>query len=146
MQLLPIYGIGEISPGTDLASVITNALVENQQVLKQGDVICLAQKIVSKAEGRYAILDQVSPSDHAVELASQCEKDPRLVELILSESDEVLRVRPGVIIVQHKLGYVHANAGIDRSNPASLHSHEFWTRLSCKIRSVVSSFLVARRR
>lgn len=118
MQLFPVPGIGEVLPGSDLNQVIIDALDGANIALEEGDIVCLAQKIVSKAEGRYAVLADVTPSAKAQELAIQCDKDPRLVELILSESDEVLRIRPGVIIVQHRLGYVHANAGIDRSNLA----------------------------
>lgn len=76
----------------------------------------LAQKIVSKAEGRLVHLTQVNPTSQALELAALSEKDPRLVELVLRESREVLRVRPGTIIVEHRLGFVCANAGIDHSN------------------------------
>ena len=81
-----------------------------------GDVLVIAQKIVSKAEDRYVRLADVEPSEAARELAERCDKDPRQAELILQESREVLRTRPGVVIVEHRLGYVHANAGIDRSN------------------------------
>ncbi len=116
MQLFAVPGIGEVLPGSNLSQLIIDALLANHTPLEQGDIVCLAQKIVSKAEGRYAIIDEVKPSQAAEELALKCDKDPRLVELILSESEEVLRVRPGVVVVQHNLGYVHANAGIDRSN------------------------------
>ena len=116
MQLFAVPGIGEVLPGSDLSLLIIDALADNNTPLESGDVLCLAQKIVSKAEGRYATLDEVKPSKEAEALALECDKDPRLVELILSESEEVLRVRPGVVVVQHNLGYVHANAGIDRSN------------------------------
>ena len=116
MQLFAVPGIGEVLPGSNLSQLIIDALLANHTPLEQGDIVCLAQKIVSKAEGRYAIIDEVKPSQAALELALKCDKDPRLVELILSESEEVLRVRPGVVVVQHNLGYVHANAGIDRSN------------------------------
>ncbi len=119
MQLFPVPNIDEVLPGTNLSKLIIDALKANGQSLEEGDVVCLAQKIVSKAEDRYAILEEVVPSEKAIELAPKCDKDPKLVELILSESEEVLRIRPGVIIVQHKLGYVHANAGIDKSNLAS---------------------------
>jgi coenzyme F420-0:L-glutamate ligase/coenzyme F420-1:gamma-L-glutamate ligase len=81
-------------------------------------VLVIAQKIVSKAEGRYVDLDHVTPSTRALDVAQQCEKDPRLVEVILSESVEVVRVRPGLIITRHRLGFVSANAGVDRSNVA----------------------------
>ena len=83
---------------------------------EDGDVLVLAQKIVSKAEGRLVNLTTVNPSDKAKSLAEYLDKRPELVELILSESAEVLRTRPGTIIVQHKNGYVCANAGIDHSN------------------------------
>lgn len=85
-------------------------------VPQDGDVFAVAQKIVSKAEGRLVDLADVTPSPRAVELAAQVGKDPRLIELILRESEEVSRLRPGVIITRHRLGFTSANAGIDRSN------------------------------
>lgn len=104
-----------VAPGDDLAALIQQSL--NQQCEPQdGDVIVIAQKVVSKAEGRYFKLSEVAASDAAHALAAQADKDPALAQLILDESKEVVRVRPGVVIVEHKLGYVHANAGIDRSN------------------------------
>lgn len=105
-----------IEPGDDLLACILTALEHNHLCLQAGDVLVLAQKIISKAEGRYAYLNQVKPGTEACQLAEEVEKDPRLVELILSESKAVLRKRPGVIVVEHRLGYVHANAGIDKSN------------------------------
>ena len=102
--------------GDDLVRLIRDGLAASGEVLRDGDVLVLAQKIVSKAEGRSVRLADVTPSARAHELAPQCDKDPRLVELILSEAAEVLRVRPGVIVVVHRLGFVLANAGIDRSN------------------------------
>lgn len=85
-------------------------------VPQDGDVFAVAQKIVSKAEGRLVDLVDVTPSGRAVELAAQVGKDPHLIELILRESEEVSRLRPGVIITRHRLGFTSANAGIDRSN------------------------------
>ena len=102
--------------GDDLARLVLDGLAASGERLGDGDVLVLAQKIVSKAEGRSVRLADVTASPRARELAAQCDKDPRLVELILSESAEVLRVRPGVIVVAHRLGFVLANAGIDRSN------------------------------
>lgn len=116
MQLWPLAGIAEVMPGDDVAALIDQALRHNNLQLQQGDVIAIAQKIISKAENRYRYLDEVTASPEAEQLAPQCDKDPRLVQLILDESDEVLRIRKGVIVVQHRLGYVHANAGIDKSN------------------------------
>jgi coenzyme F420-0:L-glutamate ligase / coenzyme F420-1:gamma-L-glutamate ligase len=84
--------------------------------LRDGDILVLAQKIVSKAEGRFARLGRVQPSARAQALAAEVGKDPRVVELILRESSEVVRRRPGVIVVAHRLGFVLGNAGIDASN------------------------------
>ena len=105
-----------VEPGDDLAALIVAALDRAQQTLCAGDVLVLAQKIISKAENRYAYLNDVTPSSDANELAEHVDKDPRLVELILRESVEVLRMRKGALIVEHRNGYVHANAGIDQSN------------------------------
>jgi coenzyme F420-0:L-glutamate ligase/coenzyme F420-1:gamma-L-glutamate ligase len=116
--LTPLAGVPLIQPGAELGEVILAALERTGIVLQDGDILVLAQKIVSKAEGRLVNLAEVTPSAAAVELAERCEKDARLVELILAESREVLRVRPGTIIVEHRLGFVCANAGIDHSNVA----------------------------
>lgn len=119
LTLTPISGIPLIQPGDDLAEIILRAIAKAGAKLEDGDVLVVTSKIVSKAEGRLVNLAQVTPSPHAVELAAQTEKDPRLVELILRESAQVLRIRPGVIIVEHRLGFVCANAGIDHSNVQS---------------------------
>ncbi len=109
-------GIGEIEEGCDLAWVVLEALAREALRPEPGDVVVLAQKIVSKAEGRSVALDDVTPSEAARALAAKTGKDPRLVALILGEADRVLRARPGLIIVRHRLGHVLANAGIDASN------------------------------
>ena len=114
-----LTGIPLIRKDDDLVSILGLALDENQITLEDGDVLILAQKIISKAEGRRVDLENVTPSPEALRLADETQKDPRLVELILQESTQVLRSRPGLIIVEHKLGFVCANAGIDRSNVAS---------------------------
>ncbi|MFT5579602.1 MAG: coenzyme F420-0:L-glutamate ligase/coenzyme F420-1:gamma-L-glutamate ligase [Paraglaciecola psychrophila] len=108
-----------IEPGDDLAKIILAGLDLNGLSLCAGDVLVLAQKIVSKAEDRYAYINAVSAGEQAQALALEVDKDPRLVQLILSESKEVVRQRRGVVIVEHNLGYVHANAGIDKSNITS---------------------------
>ena len=105
-----------IQPGDNLIQLMIDGLERCDLVLQNGDILVLAQKIVSKSENRYATLDAVSPSRAAIELAREVEKDPRLVELILSESKCVIRKRTGVLIVEHNLGIVMANAGIDSSN------------------------------
>jgi coenzyme F420-0:L-glutamate ligase / coenzyme F420-1:gamma-L-glutamate ligase len=116
LELIPLLGFPLVEPGDDLAQLIFDALRDNELCLCEGDVLVVAQKIVSKAENRYVRLADVSVSAAALALAQQADKDPRQVQLILQESREVLRVRPGVIIVEHRNGYVHANAGIDKSN------------------------------
>lgn len=116
LELIASRQIGLIEPGADLADVIVAALARDAIALEDGDVLVLAQKIVSKAQGRFADLEDVEPSRHAHALAARCGKDARLVELILQESVEVVRCVPGVIIVRNRQGLVLANAGIDRSN------------------------------
>jgi coenzyme F420-0:L-glutamate ligase/coenzyme F420-1:gamma-L-glutamate ligase len=106
----------EIGAGVDLVDVIVAAAKRAGIAWREGDLVAVAQKIVSKAEGRKVCLADVRPSMRAQELAKESDKDPRVVELILQESTEVLRCRPGVIIVVHRLGFVLANAGIDASN------------------------------
>ncbi|MFV1948601.1 MAG: coenzyme F420-0:L-glutamate ligase [Anaerolineales bacterium] len=113
-----LTGMPLIQKDDDLGNILDLALDENQITLEDGDVLILAQKIISKAEGRIVDLGTVIPSPEALRLADETQKDPRLVELILQESTQVLRSRPGLIIVEHKLGFVSANAGIDRSNVA----------------------------
>lgn len=119
LTLTALTSIPTIEPGDDLAALLLAAAARETQSLRDGDLVVVAQKIVSKAEGRFVELSTVSPSSAARNLAAETGKDPRLVELILSESREVLRTRPGLIIVVHRLGYIMANAGIDRSNVGS---------------------------
>jgi coenzyme F420-0:L-glutamate ligase/coenzyme F420-1:gamma-L-glutamate ligase len=120
MMLSCLEGIPLIQPGNDLLAIIESALEKTGIALQNGDVLVLAQKIVSKAEGRLVNLAQVTPSPRAINLARQVDKDARLVELVLQESREVLRTRPGTVIVEHRLGFVCANAGIDHSNVAGI--------------------------
>ena len=114
VRLLPLRGIPEVMPGADLAARLLESLHEHP--VADGDILVIAQKIVSKAENRYVDLAGVAPSDRALELAGETGKDPRLVELVLSQSKRVVRYRQDVLIVEHRLGFVHANAGIDHSN------------------------------
>lgn len=116
MEILPLQGIPVIKAGDNLGKIIAEGLVGNKITLQNGDVIIVAQKIVSKAEERFVELSQVEPTSAAIELARKSEKDPRLVQLILNESNCVLRAKPGTIIVEHRLGFICANAGIDHSN------------------------------
>ena len=116
LTFLPIAGLPMVSAGDDLAALIAAALTTDGIDLEHGDILVVAQKIVSKAEGRLVRLDDVTPTVAAERLAAETEKDPRLVELILRESTEVVRKKPGVIIARHRLGLVGAQAGIDQSN------------------------------
>jgi coenzyme F420-0:L-glutamate ligase / coenzyme F420-1:gamma-L-glutamate ligase len=114
LQSLP--GIPLIQPGDDLVQIILNSLQQGEIALQTGDVLVVTSKIVSKAEGRRLDLRTVNPSIRAQEIAVQTGKDPRLVEVVLTESSEISRMRMGVLITTHKLGFTSANAGIDHSN------------------------------
>jgi coenzyme F420-0:L-glutamate ligase/coenzyme F420-1:gamma-L-glutamate ligase len=116
LNLTPLIGIPFIRRDDNLADILVKSLTESDISIQDNDILVIAQKIVSKAEGRAVDLATITPSQRAIELGEQTEKDSRLVELILQESKEVLRSRIGVIIVEHKLGFVCANAGIDHSN------------------------------
>lgn len=116
LSFMRIPGVPLVQPGDDLAALISAALHGAGVKPLAGDLIAVAQKIVSKAEGRSVRLDTVTPSAEAKDIATRANKDPRVVELILRESRAVIRVSPGVIIVEHHTGVVLANAGIDRSN------------------------------
>lgn len=116
LELIPLEDFPRVEPGDDLAQIILDSLAGNELKLAPDDVLVIAQKVVSKAEGRYVRLAEVVPSEEALGLAARADKDPRQAELILRESREVIRVRPGVVIVEHRNGYIHANAGIDKSN------------------------------
>jgi coenzyme F420-0:L-glutamate ligase / coenzyme F420-1:gamma-L-glutamate ligase len=116
LTLVPLEGLPRVRPGDDLAALLLAAIERAGEALRDGDLLALAQKVVSKAEGRFVALDEVSPSARARELAVTVDKDPRVVELILRESRAVVRAVPGVLVVEHRLGFLLANAGIDHSN------------------------------
>jgi coenzyme F420-0:L-glutamate ligase/coenzyme F420-1:gamma-L-glutamate ligase len=118
MRLIPLPGLPLVQPGDDLAALMAHSLAAAGLLLDDEDILVVTQKIVSKAENRFVDLSTVQPSPRAVELAGQTHKDPRLVEAILWDTAEVIRARPGVLIVQHRLGFISANAGVDRSNVA----------------------------
>lgn len=118
-RMLSLMGLEDfplVRPGDDVAGMIYEALSRQGVALMEGDVLAVAQKIISKAERRHVALASVVPSERARQLALETQKDPRLVEVILSESTEVLRQRPNLIIVEHRNGWVMANAGVDHSN------------------------------
>ena len=116
LEVLALEGVPDIAAGDDLCRVALDAYAASGLAPADGDILVIAQKIVSKAEGRRVDLDTVMPSPQAERLARETDKDARVIELILAESERVMRARPGLIVVRHRLGYVLANAGIDASN------------------------------
>ncbi|MGE5140330.1 MAG: coenzyme F420-0:L-glutamate ligase [Rudaea sp.] len=118
LSLTKLKGIPLIQPGDDLVPILLEAARETNLVLADGDVLVIASKIVSKSEGRQVHLSDVRPGPRAHELAGVTAKDAREIELMLQESTEVVRARPGLIITRHRLGFVSANAGLDHSNVA----------------------------
>jgi coenzyme F420-0:L-glutamate ligase/coenzyme F420-1:gamma-L-glutamate ligase len=120
LEIRALPNIPIVQPGDDLGALIAVALEKAGIAPHAGDVLVIAQKIVSKAEGRIVDLATVIPSPRAVALAAEVQKDPRVVEVILSESTRVVRSRPGVLIMEHRLGFVMANAGVDQSNVGPL--------------------------
>lgn len=114
--ITPILTIPLINPGDDLAGIILKAAQANGLIWQEGDVLVITQKVVSKAENRFVNLRDVNPSPMALEMAAICRKDARLVEVILSESNEVIRCGLDTLIVEHRLGFICANAGVDHSN------------------------------
>ena len=124
ITLTALSGIKLVEPGDDLGAISVAALRDNGLVPRDGDVLVVAQKIVSKAEGRFVDVANVQPSERAIALAAEVDKDPRFVEVVLSEAKRVVRHRPGLLIVEHRLGFVMANAGIDHSNVAAADGGE----------------------
>jgi coenzyme F420-0:L-glutamate ligase / coenzyme F420-1:gamma-L-glutamate ligase len=124
LKVVPLRGLPLIGAGDDLVELLASALQLNDVTLGAKDVLVVAQKIVSKAEGRIVDLATIEPSPRALALAAEVDKDPRLVEVILSESVRVVRARRGVLIVEHRLGFIMANAGVDRSNVAPADGSE----------------------
>lgn len=116
VTLVGVAGIPDIRPGMSLPDVVVAALRQNGPIPRTGDVLVVAQKIVSKAEGRVVDLARVTPTAEARRLARRTGKDPRLVQVVLEESAQVVRARRGILITRHRLGFICANAGVDHSN------------------------------
>jgi coenzyme F420-0:L-glutamate ligase/coenzyme F420-1:gamma-L-glutamate ligase len=129
ITLMAVPDIPDIRAGDDLSEITAQAMATAGYALQPGDVVVFAQKIVSKAEGRVIRLADVTPSAEAQKWAQKTEKDPRLVELILRESNCVLRARLGLLVVEHRRGFVCANAGIDHSNVRSGNEEDAWALL-----------------
>lgn len=118
LTLNALAGLPMIKPGDDLAALLIESMRRMQIVPQDKDVIIVAQKVVSKAEGRFVDLKTVLPSSRATAVAGEVNKDARLVEVILSEAAEIIRQKRDVLIVAHRLGFIMANAGVDQSNVA----------------------------
>jgi len=121
IRILPVQGIGEILPGSDLGLLIYTALQAQKLALQQGDIVVVTQKIVSKAEGRIVNLDEVEPSQFARVVALNSKKDARHIEVILRESRRLVRMDRGVLITETKHGFICANSGVDESNVNGEH-------------------------
>jgi coenzyme F420-0:L-glutamate ligase / coenzyme F420-1:gamma-L-glutamate ligase len=129
LTLTALPGIPLIQKGDDLAALILKSVQRAALDIQSGDVFILAQKIVSKAEGRQVALADVIPTERALSLGLVTGKDPRFVELVLQESREVIRAKPGLLVTEHRLGFICANAGIDRSNVATHDGNNEWVLL-----------------
>ncbi len=116
LNVRPITGIPAVQPGDDVAELVLSALLASGETLQQGDVLVVAQKVVSKAEGAIVDLNTITPDDAALKMAETVQKDPRIVHVILGESVRVIRSVPGVLITETHHGFVCANAGVDTSN------------------------------
>jgi coenzyme F420-0:L-glutamate ligase / coenzyme F420-1:gamma-L-glutamate ligase len=124
VSIIGVPGLPLVQPGDNLHALTVAALVDADLALEAGDVLVVAQKIVSKAEGRFVDITTVKPSARAEKLAAETGKDARFVEVVLSESKRIVRHRENLIIAEHRLGFVMANAGIDHSNVGPGDGHE----------------------
>ena len=116
IQIIPLAALPEIAPGDDLSRLIADAVKRQGLRISEGDIFVVAQKIVSKAEGRIVRLDSILPSKRAEQWAADYQKDPRVSELVLSEASRIVRMERGVIVAETRHGFVCANAGVDVSN------------------------------
>jgi coenzyme F420-0:L-glutamate ligase/coenzyme F420-1:gamma-L-glutamate ligase len=116
VQIVPLTGLPEVAPGDNLSQLLAEAVARHKLVPAPGDVIVLAQKIVSKSEGKIVNLDTITPSEKAREWANKYNKDPRLIEIVFQEASRIVRMERGVIIAETRHGFVCANAGVDLSN------------------------------
>ena len=119
LELLALNHFPLIEPDDDLASIIFDSIKDNELIINDNDIIVIAQKIVSKAENRYVNLKTIKISNEAKDLSKELNKDEGLVQAIINESNKILSTKKNVIIVEHKLGFININAGIDLSNVPS---------------------------
>src|SRR5712692_2779480 len=120
LEIIPVHGLPEIRPNDDLALLISDAARAQGDAILDADAVAVAQKIVSKSEGRLVHLPDVIPGERAIRMAAESGKDARQIEVVLSESAEIIRWQRGVLITQTRHGFVCANAGVDRSNAGAL--------------------------
>ena len=116
LEVSALNHVPSIKKGDDIAEIILKSLHKDSLQLKDNDIVVIAQKIISKAEGCLVDLESIAASSESIQIAERTDKDPRLVELIIQESKEIIRIEKGVIIAEHRLGHILANAGIDQSN------------------------------
>jgi coenzyme F420-0:L-glutamate ligase/coenzyme F420-1:gamma-L-glutamate ligase len=116
LELTALEDFPYIEPGDDLVKIIVKSFRSNNITIDNGDVVVIAQKIVSKSENRYIDLNKIIPSKKAISLGKELQRDPRFIQVILNESNEIVSTEKNVIIVEHELGFININAGIDRSN------------------------------
>src|SRR5690606_33060290 len=119
VHILPISGLPEVNPGDDLETMLVDAITTSAGDLQRGDVVVVTHKIVSKAEGQIVDLESVDPSPFARKWAEEWGKDPRQVEVVLSEATRIVRMHRGLIIAETRHGFICANAGVDASNATS---------------------------
>ena len=119
LELLALNNFPLIKPGDNLASIILKSILKNQLIINDNDIIVIAQKVVSKAENRYEDLEKIKISDDAINLASKLNRNPGFIQAVINESNKILSTKKNVIIVEHKLGFINVNAGIDLSNVPS---------------------------
>ena len=116
LKLIALKDFPLIEPNDDLASIINKSINNNGIDIESGDVVVVAQKIISKCENRYVELKNIQPSKEATDLAKTLNRDPAFIQIIQNESKKIISTDKNVIIVEHKLGFININAGIDRSN------------------------------
>lgn len=116
LAIIPVHGMPEVRPRDDLVGLLMRALAGDREKIADGDVLVVAQKVVSKSEGRLVRLADVTPSQQALAMAEESGKDPRQLEVVLGETKQIIRWERGVLIVETRHGFVCANAGVDRSN------------------------------
>ena len=123
IQIIPVPIQDDISDGDNIADLIINCLKEKKESLQENDIVVITHKIISKAEGKIIDLTNVVPSEESIKISTHTSKDPRLVELIISQSNEIVKIERDIIITETKHGFVCANAGIDTSNVGKISNH-----------------------